>query len=115
MAPAAWRRAYDEINDFESNLVRNGVILGKFWLTISKAEQLSRFRAREETGYKRYKLTPDDWRNRDNWRTSHDAIGDMIRRTSTDTAPWTLIEAEDKRFARVKILRAVCERLEEAL
>lgn len=113
--PHEWARAYDEINDFEANLIRNGVIVSKFWLSISKKEQLERFEARQETGYKRFKITDDDWRNRDKWDAYRDAIGDMIRLTSTDIAPWTLVEAENKRYARIKVLRSICERLEESL
>ena len=74
-------------------------------------EQLRRFEAREQIEYKRFKLTADDWRNRDKWDQYHDAIGDMIDRTSTPYAPWTLVEAEDKPWARVKVLETLCERL----
>lgn len=87
----------------------------KFWLAISLEEQLRRFKAREEVEYKRFKITPEDWRNRGKWDQYHNAIGDMIDRTSTPYAPWTLVEAEDKRWARVKVLETLCERLEAAL
>lgn len=110
-----WLRAYDEINDFEEELVRDGIIVVKFWLAISKEEQLRRFEAREGLDYKRYKITPEDWRNRDKWDAYQLATGDMIDRTSTPTAPWKLIAAEDKRWARVKVLETLCRRVEDAL
>ena len=106
-----WRRAYGEINDFEEELSRDGIVVVKFWLAISAEEQLRRFEAREQVEYKRFKLTQEDWRNRDKWDQYHDAIGDMIDRTSTPYAPWTLVEAEDKPWARVKVLETLCERL----
>lgn len=114
-AEGEWTRAYGEINDFEEELTRGGVIVAKFWLTVSKEEQLRRFQARAETGYKTYKLTPEDWRNREKWDEYRIAISDMIDRTSTPHAPWNLVEAEDKRWARVKVLETLCERLEAAL
>jgi polyphosphate kinase 2 (PPK2 family) len=110
-----WMRAYDEINQFEEELADARVVVCKFWLQISQEEQLRRFRAREKTPFKRFKITPDDWRNRKRWRDYEQAAADMIERTSTDLVPWTLVEAEDKRFARVKVLRTICERLDAAL
>jgi polyphosphate:AMP phosphotransferase len=110
-----WMRAYDEINEFEEQLVDNGAVLCKFWLQISKDEQLRRFEAREQTGFKRFKITPDDWRNRDKWEAYEQAVADMVDRTSTAPAPWTVVEAEDKYFARVKVLRTICAALEQAL
>jgi polyphosphate kinase 2 (PPK2 family) len=110
-----WRRAYGEINDFEEDLSRDGIVVVKFWTAVSREEQLRRFEAREEVEYKRFKITPEDWRNRGKWDQYRDAIGDMIDRTSTPYAPWTLVEAEDKRWARVKVLETLCERLEAAL
>ena len=95
---AEWRRAYAEINDFEERLVRHGIVLLKFWLHITKDEQLRRFKAREEIPYKRWKLTDEDWRNREKWDLYEQAVNDMIERTSTAHAPWTLIEGNDKRF-----------------
>ncbi|MEK0084490.1 polyphosphate:AMP phosphotransferase [Benzoatithermus flavus] len=112
---AEWLRAYGEINDFEEELTRGGIVVAKFWLAITKEEQLRRFEAREEIAYKHYKITPEDWRNREKWDRYQLAIGDMIDRTSTPEAPWTLVEAEDKRWARVKVLETICERLEQAL
>jgi polyphosphate kinase 2 (PPK2 family) len=87
----------------------------KFWLQISKAEQLKRFKKREHVEFKRFKITADDWRNRKKWHKYEQAICDMVDRTSTGTAAWTLVEANDKRFARVKVLRTICERVEAEL
>jgi len=112
---ADWMRAYDEINEFEEQLARNGTVLCKFWLQISQDEQLRRFQEREQTGFKRFKITPEDWRNRERWEDYEGAVADMVDRTSTSVAPWTLVEANDKWFARVKILRTICEALEQAL
>lgn len=110
-----WMRAYDEINEFEEQLVENGAILCKFWLQISKDEQLQRFQAREKVGYKRFKITDEDWRNRERWEDYEHAVADMVERTSTPNAPWTLIEANDKYFARVKVLRTIVEAMSKAL
>jgi polyphosphate kinase 2 (PPK2 family) len=116
LAPGAgWLRAYREINDFEAQLLRSGTVVAKFWLQISKEEQLRRFRARESSPFKRFKLTPEDWRNRKKWAAYEEAAADMIERTSTEIAPWTIVEAEDKAFARVKILRTLARTLEAAL
>jgi len=114
-AAADWMRAYRELNDFEADLLRSGTIVVKFWLQISKEEQLRRFRARESSPFKRFKLTPEDWRNRKKWAAYEEAAADMIARTSTEIAPWTIVEAEDKAFARVKILRTLARTLEAAL
>jgi polyphosphate kinase 2 (PPK2 family) len=113
--PEEWLRAYDEINQFEEELVEGAVVVCKFWLQISKEEQLKRFREREKTPFKRFKITPDDWRNRKRWRDYEQAAADMVERTSTDLVPWTLVEGEDKHYARVKVLRTICERLTRAL
>ena len=112
--PADWLRAYSEINDFEEQLSDAGVVLVKFWLAIDQDEQLARFQAREQIPFKRFKITEDDWRNREKWPEYRDAVGDMVDRTSTQIAPWTLIEANDKRFARVKVLRTINQALEAA-
>jgi len=112
---ADWLRAYAEINDFEHQLTGAGVIVVKFWLQISAEEQLRRFKEREATDFKRFKITEEDWRNREKWGAYDAAVCDMVDRTSTGLAPWTLVEANDKNFARVKVLQTVCERLEEAL
>ena len=110
-----WMRAYSEINDFEAELANHGAVIVKFWLAISKEEQLSRFKAREEIEFKRFKITEEDWRNREKWDAYSEAVCDMVDRTSTDIAPWTLVEANDKKYARIKVLRTFCERLEAAL
>ena len=110
-----WRRAYDEINDFEEQLVEHGIILVKFWLHITQEEQLKRFEDRQNIDYKRWKLTEEDWRNRDRWDDYELAVNDMVERTSTLMAPWTLVEANDKAYARVKVVETVCDALEAAL
>jgi polyphosphate:AMP phosphotransferase len=112
---ADWLRAYAEINEFEAQLAAEGIVLVKFWLAISKEEQLRRFQERENTPYKRYKITDEDWRNREKWDDYALAVGDMVERTSSDTGRWTLVESEDKNYGRVRILKTVCERLEAAL
>lgn len=112
---ADWLRAYTEINDFEHELHKDGAIVIKFWLQISDQEQLRRFKEREKVEFKRFKITEEDWRNREKSGQYHAAVCDMVDRTSTSTAPWTLVEANDKNFARVKILRTICERLEKTL
>ena len=112
---ADWLRAYTEINDFEHELHKDGAIVVKFWLQISDQEQLRRFKERENVEFKRFKITEEDWRNREKSGQYHAAVCDMVDRTSTSTAPWTLVEANDKNFARVKILRTICERLEAVL
>jgi polyphosphate:AMP phosphotransferase len=114
-AEADWLRAYTEINDFEHELKGAGAIVVKFWLEISDKEQLRRFKEREQIDFKHFKITDEDWRNREKRGAYHTAVCDMIDRTSTGQSPWTIVEAEDKNFARVKILRTVCERLEQAL
>ncbi len=112
---ADWRRAYGEINDFERQLTNAGNVVVKFWLQVSKETQLARFQEREQTSFKRFKITPDDWRNREKWEAYERASSDMIEHTSTESAPWTLVEAEDKLYGRVKVLRSLCEALERAL
>ena len=87
----------------------------KFWLQISRAEQLRRFKAREHTPFKRFKITPEDWRNRKKWDAYERAVCDMVDRTSTEIAPWTLVEAEDKHFARVKVLKTIADRVKRVL
>jgi polyphosphate:AMP phosphotransferase len=111
---ADWLRAYGEINDFEESLVEHGVVLVKFWLAIDKDTQHARFKEREATPHKRFKITEDDWRNREKWDHYVDAVEDMVDRTSTGLAAWTLVEANDKRFARVKVLRTINDALERA-
>jgi len=110
-----WLRAYAEINDFEEQLDRSGIILAKYWLAITQEEQLKRFKEREKTGYKRFKITEEDWRNRKQWPEYERAVCDMVDRTSTDIAPWTLVEANDKYHTRLKIIKTLCARMEEKL
>lgn len=112
---AEWQRAYSEINQFEAQLAEHGCIVAKFWLHISPEEQLRRFREREETPHKKHKITEDDWRNRERWDDYAVAVEDMVARTSTVHAPWTLVSGEDKRFARVQILSTLCDRFKDAL
>jgi AMP-polyphosphate phosphotransferase len=114
-SPADWMRAYGEINDFEEQLVRSRTIIVKFWLHISKEEQLRRFQEREQTSFKNFKITADDWRNREKWPEYEVAVCDMIERTSTEIAPWTLVEADSKQYARIKVLKTLCQVIEAAL
>ena len=110
-----WSRAYAEINHFEQQLVRNNNILLKFWLHISPDEELRRFREREQTPWKRHKITPEDWRNREKWDQYVTAADEMFLRTSTAYAPWRIISAEDKKYARVEVLKAWRDALRKAL
>jgi polyphosphate kinase 2 (PPK2 family) len=113
--PAEWQRAYAEINEFEGQLVNFGTIFCKFWLHISPDEQLRRFEERQSVPHKAWKLTEEDWRNREKWPQYEAAADAMILHSSTPVAPWTVVEAEDKRFARIKVLRTVVQRLEDEL
>jgi len=113
--PHEWRRAYEEINDFEEQLVEHGTIVIKFWLHISKAEQLQRFRSREQTAYKQHKINDEDWRNRRQWAAYETAVGDMLALTDNEHAPWHLVPANNKRFARLEVLRTSCRRITTAL
>ncbi len=110
-----WMRAYAEINDFEAQLSAHDTLVVKFWLQISREEQLKRFKERQKTPFKRFKMTEEDWRNREKWEAYQTAASDMIDRTSTVDAPWTLVEANDKYHARIKVLKTLCEALEERL
>lgn len=110
-----WMRSYAEINEFEEQLVQQGVVLAKFWIHINKDEQYRRFKERETIAYKKWKLTDEDWRNRANWEAYELAVNEMVERTGTRQAPWVLIEGNDKNHARIKILRTVCERLRDRL
>ena len=110
-----WMRAYAEINDFESELVGHGVVLKKFWIHVTPEEQELRFKARSEDPLKSWKLTEEDWRNRDRWAAYERTVNDMVERTSTQMAPWTLVEGNDKKHARIRVLGEVCEALERAL
>ena len=112
---ADWMRAYHEINDFEEQLVRKDVILVKFWVAITKEEQLRRFREREKIAFKQFKITAEDWRNRKKWADYERAVCDMVERTSAGTARWNVIPANDKLFARIEMLKVLCEKVERAL
>ena len=114
-AEADWMRAYSEINDFEAQMVRHNLLVVKFWLAITKDEQLRRFEDRQQTGFKTFKITEEDWRNREKWEQYEQAVCDMVDRTSTMLAPWTLVEANDKNFARLKVLKTLCEQIEAKL
>ncbi|MBL8232694.1 MAG: polyphosphate kinase 2 family protein [Bryobacterales bacterium] len=112
---AEWKRAYREINNFERQITDTGAILVKFWIQISPEEQLKRFKEREEKPYKTWKLTTEDWRNRHKWGEYMGAAEEMLLRTSTLRAPWTIVEGNYKWFARIKCLRTLVERLEREL
>ncbi|GAC1652887.1 MAG: hypothetical protein NVS4B8_28210 [Herpetosiphon sp.] len=110
-----WQRAYNEINEFEHQLVSFGTIVCKFWLHLTPAEQLRRFEERQSVPHKAWKLTDEDWRNREKWPQYEHAAEEMLARTSPPDAPWTVVEAEDKRFARIKVLSVVVQQLEQEL
>jgi len=110
-----WMRAYSEINDFEQQLVQHNILVVKFWLATSKAEQYLRFKARAKVSFKRFKITAEDWRNRKQWDAYELAVCDMVDRTSTTLTPWTLVEADNRYYARVKVLRTLTEALDSAL
>lgn len=110
-----WRRAYEEINEMEAQWSRQGIIVQKFWMHISSEEQLKRFQARESDPNKTWKITPEDWRNRDKWDAYVDAVNEMLYRTDTKQAPWTVVSADNKLFARIKVMETVIRRMEEAL
>lgn len=109
-----WQRAYDEINRFESDLVEAGTLVIKYWLAIDKKEQLKRFEARQDTPHKQFKLTDDDWRNRDKWSDYVQSAADMLARTNTKTAPWCIIATNEKRQARLDVLDHAIQQLSEA-
>lgn len=107
-----WRRAYGEIAEFERQLVADGAIVAKFWLHVSPEEQLHRFERRQEDPLKRWKITDEDWRNREKRPQYEEAVEEMLDRTDLDAAPWILVEGESKRFARVKVMESVIEQVE---
>lgn len=110
-----WSRAYEEINAFEQEWTEHGIIVCKFWLEVSADEQLRRFNERSRRRFKRFKITPEDWRNRERWGDYLPAVQDMLARTHTERAPWTVVVADDKYRARLAILESLCERLESEL
>jgi len=115
-APEAdWQRAYSEINEFEAQMAGANLVVVKFWLAISKDEQLRRFKEREKIAFKRFKITAEDWRNRKRWDDYEQAVCDMVDRTSTSSAPWTLVEANNKYFARIKVLKTLVKAIDKAL
>ena len=110
-----WQRAYKEINDMERDLCDAGAIVIKFWMHIDKDEQERRFKERQENPEKQWKITDEDWRNREKWDQYEDAVNEMLLRTSTDYAPWVVVEGNDKYYARVKVLKTVVDAIEERL
>jgi polyphosphate:AMP phosphotransferase len=112
---ADWMRAYGEINAYEEELAEAGVIIVKFWLAITPEEQLRRFRERETTPHKQFKITPEDWRNREKWPAYERAVQDMVDRTSTRVAPWHIVASDDKLWSRIEVLRTLCRQVEAAL
>jgi polyphosphate:AMP phosphotransferase len=114
-AEEEWKRAFAEINEFEEQLTDHGILLLKYWVHITKDEQLERFKAREQTPHKRWKLTEEDWRNREKWDDYEWAVNDIVEHTSTHSAPWVLVEGNDKRFSRIKVISTFCDRLEAML
>ena len=110
-----WQRAYSEINAFEEQLAEAGNLILKFWLSITQEEQLRRFKDRQTTPFKQYKITEEDWRNRAKWDAYEHAACDMFEKTSTAIAPWLIVEADDKLHARIKVLKKVTRALEKEL
>jgi AMP-polyphosphate phosphotransferase len=110
-----WRRAYREINEFEAHQASLGMVIRKYWLHISREEQLRRFQSRERDPFRAYKLTADDWRNRARWDAYVDAVEEMLAQTSTPHAPWTVVEADDKLHARLKVVQTLADAVELAL
>ena len=110
-----WSRAYNEINQFEEQLCEHGILLSKFWIHLSEDEQLRRFKERQVLPWKAHKITEVDWRNRDRWHDYREVINDMLIHTSTEYAPWKIIPGNDKKLARIEILKSFCESLEAAL
>ena len=112
---SAWRRGYTEINAFEQQLSKYGILVLKFWLAVTPDEQLARFKEREKSPFKQFKITEEDWRNRDKWKEYHQAAGDMLTYTQTDQAPWHAISSNDKRHARIQVLKHITLALENAI
>ena len=110
-----WKRAYQEINEFERELTDWGAVVVKFWIHIDQDEQLRRFTDRQNTPEKQWKITDEDWRNREKWPQYEIAVNDMLQKTSTEFAPWYIIESQDKKYARIKALKILIKAIEEAL
>ena len=112
---AEWQRSYKEINSFERQLVDFGTVLVKFWVQISREEQLRRFEERKTIGYKAWKLTEEDWRNREKWTQYEQAVEEMVQRTSMPFEPWVVVPANDKNYARVTVLETIEQHIEAGL
>jgi AMP-polyphosphate phosphotransferase len=110
-----WRRAYDEINQFEHQLHEWGAVICKFWLQIDKDGQLARFKERQSNPEKLYKITDEDWRNREKWDVYEAAVDETLQKTNTSWAPWTIVESNSKYYARIKVLKTVIQAIEERL
>jgi len=110
-----WRRAYREINEMEEHLANSGAVIVKFWLHIDKEAQLARFKEREATPYKQFKITEEDYRNREKWDAYLIAVDEMLFRTDTPHAPWIVVESDDKYYARIRVLKTMIEQIEAAL
>ena len=110
-----WQRAYEEIIEFEHQLISPGNVMQKFWLEISPETQLKRFQKRQDIPFKRFKIGPEDWRNRGKWDEYQIATDDMIQKTSSQSAPWAVINANNKKFARIEVLKIICKVMSEAL
>ena len=113
--PEEWQRAYSEINDFERQLTEHGAVLAKFWLHLSPEEQLQRFEAREQIPFKRHKITDDDWRNRAKWNIYEAGVNDMISACNPPNAPWTIVSANNKKHARIAVLKTFYKALKDAV
>ena len=111
----AWQRAYQEINETEEHLVNSGAVVLKFWVDIDKKTQFQRFTDRANLEHKLWKITDEDWRNREKWDDYRIAVNEMLYRTNTDYAPWTIVESNDKRYARIKTLKIFCSEIEKRL
>ena len=110
-----WQRAYIEINEFEKELHDWGAVVIKFWVQIDKDTQLERFTLRQNTPEKRWKITDEDWRNRDKWDSYEVAVDEMLEKTNTSFAPWHILESNDKKYARIKALKFVIKAIEDKL
>ncbi|MCF0143436.1 MAG: phosphate--AMP phosphotransferase, partial [Parasporobacterium sp.] len=108
-----WQRAYNEINEFERDLTAEGAIIIKFWVHIDKDTQLARFTERQNTPEKQWKITEEDWRNRDKWDLYENAVNEMLQKTSTTFAPWVVLESNDKKYARIKALKTIIKEIEK--
>ena len=110
-----WKRAYREIKEFENIIKGTGAIILKFWLQVDEDTQLERFKSRQNDPEKRWKITDEDWQNRSKWKEYKIAVDEMLQETSTISAQWTVVESNDKRYSRIKILKTVTETLEKEL